>query len=63
MESMGTGNLANELGVLQNLPTGVLSKLGISSTPALLEGNRIEVIILTSSTEECRKLCQDGRNI
>lgn len=51
MESMGTGNLANELGVLQNLPTGVLSKLGISATPALLEGNRIEVIILTSSTE------------
>lgn len=51
MESMGTGNLANELGILQNLPTGVLSKLGISATPALLEGNRIEVIILTSSTE------------
>lgn len=51
MESMGTSNLANELGVLQNLPTGVLSKLGISATPALLEGNRIEVIILTSSTE------------
>lgn len=51
MESMGTSNLANELGVLQSIPTGVLSKLGISATPALLEGNRIEVIILTSSTE------------
>lgn len=51
MESMGTGNLANELGILQNLPASISGKLGISFAPSLLEGNRIEVIILTSSNE------------
>lgn len=51
MESIGGNNLSSGLGLLQNLPTSIIGKLGISFAPSLLEGNRIEVIILTSSNE------------
>lgn len=51
MESIGGSNLSSGLGLLQNLPTSIIGKLGISYSPSLIDGNRIEVIILTSSTE------------
>lgn len=51
MENMGINHVGSGLSLLQNLPASISGKLGISFAPSLLEGNRIEVIILTSSNE------------
>jgi len=48
---MGINHVGSGLSLLQNLPASISGKLGISFAPSLLEGNRIEVIILTSSNE------------